>query len=520
MTFPSKTSVLSLAIKVNHNPKNFKWKAECPQCRAGIKDKDGISLFFHFPDSLDATQSQISLSADLLDGLDPKSNVEDVTRVGEYLENVVNDVVEKKARLADENIKKLLRAVARLKERFVPCLNKQKKDDATIKTLRDRVARLEFFETQATAYEDSNREAVDRADKLSAKNKALQKEVDAYKEERKLSAKKIKNTTELEAEIARLKSHCMKYKTNETRLKAQAKSQERLIEDLQLQKSDHIMEDSLQIGEESQYYELEMSPPPDDQENERRFDEDGPSRSKRPLTKISSRPSTVVNRDPLADHPAAHIMQDDLEADDMAGLFRRPDSEQWGFKDPKKRKLGQAVDHKPNSASKPPVPLHLANGRPKGAIQIGILSRLDPIVYLFAQLQRYRNLHDYALIGNESLRGDETNSQHRLDHACPALHDAAFANAVNTTPRQPAPDSDWIDSAFPIDDPYTPISTYVVPIPLAAHEKCALVPLPTTTRQTLPVSATDLGRRVPAVPLCGLQSQADSGSPYLCFHVL
>lgn len=93
-------------------------------------------------------------------------------------------------------------------------MNKQKKDDATIKALRDKVARLEFFETQATAYEDSNREAVDRADKLSAKNKALQKEVDAYKEEGKLSAKKIKNTTELEAEIARLKSHCMKYKTN------------------------------------------------------------------------------------------------------------------------------------------------------------------------------------------------------------------------------------------------------------------------------------------------------------------
>lgn len=92
-------------IKVNHNLKNYKWKAECPQCRAGIKDKDGISLFFHFPDSLDATQSQISRSADLIEGIDPRSNVEDVTRVGEYLENVVNDVVEKKARLTDENVK-------------------------------------------------------------------------------------------------------------------------------------------------------------------------------------------------------------------------------------------------------------------------------------------------------------------------------------------------------------------------------------------------------------------------------
>lgn len=90
---------------MNHNSKNFKWKAECPECRAGIKEKDGIQLFFHFPDSLDATQTQISLSADLLDGLDSRSDAQDATRVGEYLENVVNDVVEKKASLTDENIK-------------------------------------------------------------------------------------------------------------------------------------------------------------------------------------------------------------------------------------------------------------------------------------------------------------------------------------------------------------------------------------------------------------------------------
>lgn len=96
----------------------------------------------------------------------------------------------------------------------MPYLKKRKEDDADMKALRDKVTRLEFFETQATAYKDSNREAIDRADKLSAKNKALQKEVDAYKEERELSAKNLKNTTELEAEIARLKSHCMKYKTN------------------------------------------------------------------------------------------------------------------------------------------------------------------------------------------------------------------------------------------------------------------------------------------------------------------
>lgn len=137
------------------------------------------------------------------------------------------------------------------------------------------------------------------------------------------------------------------------------------------------MEDSLQIGEESQYDDLGMSPPPDDRKNEHGLDEGRPSRSKRTLTKISSRPSTAVNRDPLADHPAAHIMQDDLEADDMAGLFNRPDSEQWGFKNSKKRKLGQEIDHKPTSGSKPPFALHLVNGRPKGAIQVGPRQRLN-----------------------------------------------------------------------------------------------------------------------------------------------
>lgn len=138
-----------------------------------------------------------------------------------------------------------------------------------------------------------------------------------------------------------------------------------------------MVEDSLQIGEESQYYELEMTPPSDDQENEHGFDEGQPSRLKRPLTKTSSHQSKAINRDPLADHPAAHIMQDDLEADDMAGLFSRPESEQWGFKNSKKRKVGQAIDHKPNSASKPPNPLNLVNGRPKVAIQIGPRQRLN-----------------------------------------------------------------------------------------------------------------------------------------------
>lgn len=164
-------------------------------------------------------------------------------------------------------------------------------------------------------------------------------------------------------------------------MRDQAKRQQQLIMDLQ--NVDHVMEDSLQIGEQSPYYDLDMiSPPANDKENEYEPDEDEewPSKSKRSHANLQpqhtkiSRVSTSLNRNPLGDHPAAPIMQDDLEEDfgfDIAGC--KPYRSDWNIsgQGSKKRKLGQELDKKPTSTSKAPVPLNVIKGRVQGAVQIG-----------------------------------------------------------------------------------------------------------------------------------------------------
>lgn len=165
-------------------------------------------------------------------------------------------------------------------------------------------------------------------------------------------------------------------------MRDQAKHQQQLI--MNLQNKNHVMDDSLQIGEQSQYYDLDMimSPPVDDKENEYEPDDDEerPSKSKRSHAHLQSRHMNIsrvptsLNRNPLGDHPTAPIMQDDLEDDfdfDMAGC--KPYRSDWNIpgQGSKKRKLREEMDKKSISTSKTPVPLNVVKGRVHGAVHIG-----------------------------------------------------------------------------------------------------------------------------------------------------
>ncbi|KAF7969242.1 hypothetical protein HWV62_27886 [Athelia sp. TMB] len=137
-----------------------------------------------------------------------------------------------------------------------------------------------------------------------------------------------------------------------------------VLRNQRINKNANHIEDSLQIGDYSQYYELDIPLASDDKERQR-------------LSKVTPS-STSINRNPFADHPAAPIMQDDLEpTQDMDFAFVRYKSN-WNLPQSKKRKLEEELgDAKTTSASKLPFPLNIEKGRLKGAAQVGQRLRLN-----------------------------------------------------------------------------------------------------------------------------------------------
>lgn len=83
-----------------------------------------------------------------------------------------------------------------------------------LKTSREKIKRLEIVEAQSKALKNAHDKALDLAEQHAVRTKELQKQVEMLREDIKPMEEKIKNTAELEAEIARLKGHCVTYKKN------------------------------------------------------------------------------------------------------------------------------------------------------------------------------------------------------------------------------------------------------------------------------------------------------------------
>ncbi|KAF7969234.1 hypothetical protein HWV62_27870 [Athelia sp. TMB] len=395
-TFRSQTFALFVVVRHCHcieciskfkkgpDPKkNPAWKPKCPQCGINIKNDQGIPLYLQFSDSIDATESYITRAGDHIDSLGSKLNADDTTEVGAMLTKVVDAVVEKQAILTEKTVGKLLRALARFQERITPRLMQLEEHEAAVKELRAKIGPLEKSEAY---YRSGFDRAAELAEQSSRRVKELRENVDRYEKERRVYEEIKNERDDLKEEVRRLQGNCEAYNGKQNlarkKLKAFKDENKRLIQRIEHLENANRIEDSLQIGDYSQYYELDIPLASEDKENDDAFDDEQSSKLKCPhpqpqLSKVS-RSSTSINRNPFADHPAAPIMQDDLEPNqDIDFAFVRYKSN-WNLLQSKKRKLEEELgDAKTTPASKLPFPLNIEKGRLKGAAQVGQRLRLN-----------------------------------------------------------------------------------------------------------------------------------------------